>query len=152
MDRMVKKVQRAGLLLAEAGLAVALFSLCGVSLLGALTQGAATAARAGEMEMASVVAGRAVDRMLADGHDTLATLAGESGEVGFAGPDGQLDSLACDGVDFNAQFQVDRLRPGLLALRIQVAWRRPGTIGAKEAGTFSVVRYVADPARSLDVR
>lgn len=149
---MVRTSDRRGISLVEVTLAVALFSLCGVAMLSMMTHGVSTAARASEAQLATELASRVMDRLLANGYERLTAQLGQSGELDLPGPDGQPDPLTADGLDFTAGVRISARRPGLIALVVAVEWKRAGSIGAQENGTLSVLRYVADPARSLDAR
>lgn len=149
---MVRRIERRGLSLVEVALAVALFSICGVALISMMTHGAATAARASESQLASLLASRVMDRMLANGYERLAAQVGQSGQLSLPGEDGQPEPLFADGLDFTAGFRITGRGAGLVALVVAVEWKRPGTIGARDNGTFSILRYVTDPARYLDAR
>lgn len=147
-------VRRAGFSLMEIVLAVALFGGCAVALLTSLTHGAAGAARSSETQMASIVAARVMDRMLSAGYAGLVALPAADGVFGLPDPDSDagVERLTADGVEYQARYMLSMVRDGLMRVVLVLTWERAGTIGAAEPGQLVVLRYVADPTRSLDAR
>lgn len=144
---------RRGVSLIEIVLAVAVASGCGVAMVGSLTTGAATAARAGEAQLATVVAARLMDRMVAAGYDGLIGFPSAEGPLELPAVDGTgVEPLVADGVEFRARYQLSLVRDGLVRVVVELSWERSGTLGAGAPGRLSVMRYVADPARALDAR
>ena len=147
---------RSGHSLTEVLLASALFAVVGLALASLFRTGAQSAARAGEMQMATVLAAKAVDEVLGIAYSVLAKSAGQKislkvsdlGEhTDEAPPD--ADALVVDGMIYRASLEVHELRPGLLRLDIGIHWNRSGPEGLPRPMTFAVVRIVADPLRGL---
>ena len=145
---------RSAFSLVEVVLAVALFGLCSVALITALTHGAAGAARASEVQLASGIAARLMDRMVAPGYAGLVAFPRASGPLELPTLDGAAGSeaLDADGIAYHAAYQLSLVRDGLVRVVLELTWDRAGTIGAREPGRFTVMRYVADPTRALAAR
>jgi prepilin-type N-terminal cleavage/methylation domain-containing protein len=140
--------------LLEVLIAVLLLSLCAVAMIGALNQGAAGAARASEAQLASVLAARLVDRIVAMGYGFLSERAGTSAQVPLPLPTGAPglapEEPEADGLSYQAVFQVEERAPGLLRVSLLLAWRRPGTSSGQ--GSMTALRYVASPTLALEAR
>lgn len=145
-------VRRGGFSLVEIALAVALFGGCAVALLGMMTQGAAGAARASEAQLATLIGARVMDRLLAAGHAGLSAAAVKEGPLELPALDGSgsAEALVADGVEYRASYRLVSPREDLVKVAITLRWQRAGTLGAKDAGTLALMRYVANPARALD--
>jgi hypothetical protein len=152
-------VRRAGIGLAEVAVAVGLFALVGVALFSMLSGGATATARAGEMELASTLGARVVDRLLADGYRALAPYAGRGGDIdlsrmGDAG-DAPLPvpgALVLDGLAYRAKYRLQRAREGLLQLAVTLSWRRSGLTASRQDGSLTLIRFVADPQAAGSAR
>lgn len=145
---------RAGLSLLELVLAVALLALLTLSLLQLLSTGTRSAARGTEMQLATELAARLVDRLSADGFSGLLPVVGREVDVDLTGVladprtgSGQ-HSVVVDNLEYTARCRVAELRPGLLSLRVRVSWQRVDP-GRSAPGALEVVRYLADPEVAL---
>jgi prepilin-type N-terminal cleavage/methylation domain-containing protein len=144
--------ERRGFTLTEVVLAVALLAVIAFAVLTASSSGVRTAARAGEMQLATVLAQRFVDRVQTAGYPALAARAGQESAVdlSFLGEPGDSPSavpggLAIDGTTFTARFGVASVRPGLIKIQVGLSWQRP----TGPPGEIKVFRYIADPLRTL---
>lgn len=139
--------------------AVALVGVLVVVLLELIRGGARTAAKAGEAQIAAVLAGRIADRLLTNDYRTLRGLVdrGEDLELarleepgpGAAEPAPELAAdpearrrLVVDGATFTASYRVQEESPGLLSIGIEVQWKHP----ASTPGRLAATRLVANPA------
>jgi prepilin-type N-terminal cleavage/methylation domain-containing protein len=167
--------KRNGFSLAEVVIAVALVAMLGLALMTLVSSGAQVGARAGEMQMATMVGARVIDRMVAVGHAMLERKARRNG------PDGVLDltsldqqrpefrrrrdpnagdvleaetresrTLTIDGYEYSGRYMLVEAAPGLMRVSVMISWERYGLNGPRHPGTLEVVRYVADPLAGLN--
>lgn len=159
-----------GCSLVEVVVAVALVAGLGVSVMTLLSMGAQVGARASELQMATMVGTRVMDRMTAMGFDRLdrrrtsapmgvldlATLGpSRHGDGWRPSRDPNRDDrpepesreslvLVVDGFTYSASYELALSRPGLLRVAVSINWERIG-LTAAGPGTLDLVRYVADP-------
>lgn len=144
--------------LVEVVLAVAIAGVLIVALLGLVRGGARTAAKAGEAQIAALVAGRVVDRLLTNDYRVLRGLVDRPEELELARLDLPPDAeppadpaerkrLVVDGVAFTARYGVEEDAPGLLKITVTVGWQHP----AGTPGSLTAARLVANPAVGLIV-
>lgn len=150
--------RRAGISLVEVALASGLLAIVGLALMSMFRTGVQSTARAGEVQMASILAAKGMDALTSLEFKLLdRKTAGpvpmdlsQLGEVGDALPP-EKAALLADGVLYRGTFEVEGVEPGLLRLKINLTWERQGA-GQKQPGTLTVIRLRADPIFAMGVR
>ena len=148
---------RIGFSLVEIAVAVAILAALGIALFDVLGSGARYTAHASEDQLATVAAGRLMDRLVTAGFATLAAQAGAERptalvDPGAAATPATTSARADDGLVFTGLYSIDLAQEGLLKLAVTVHWERPGNAGGPAGGRATLVRYVADPGAGLAVR
>lgn len=155
--------------LVEVLIAAVVMAGLGGALMTVISGNSQVSARAGEMQMASLVGSRVMDRLLALEYKGLRDrlkLKGPEEAIDLAampvgdvapGPDGASEAaaptdnqLVVDGFAFTAKSRLSEPKPGLLAVSLKVSWQRFGTTTTpKEPGQLSLVRLVGDPLSAM---
>lgn len=157
---MVKRHERRAVSLLEVLLAVALFAVLGLAVHQLMSTAAEGAARGSELQLATVMGNRVIDRLISGGFANLLAIARRGGE----GAAGDLDlsaigepgdeqaprpgELVADGFAYSAGFKLEEAGTGLVRLRVSLKWQRVGSPQAREPGSLALVRYVGDPLLS----
>jgi type II secretory pathway pseudopilin PulG len=149
-------VSHDGFSLIEVLLAAGILAFIGYVLSSLLRGGVVGTSRAGEVQLAAVLASRAMDVELARGYDELETQVGRSEEI-FIEPIlaqvGPMQSRpgGTSPLPFTGRVEVQQVRPDLLRVTIVVEWWPAGT-PTRQPGRLGIVRLVANPARWMVVR
>jgi hypothetical protein len=151
--------RRAGLGLAEVCVGTALFAVFAVVLFELLSSGATGAARASELQLATTVGARVVDRLLADGYGALAPYAGQQGPIDLSKigeeseqPPPAPGALVLDGLTYTAQYRLEKVEDGLVQLVVTLTWTRYGITATKKDGKLTLIRFVSDPHAAESAR
>jgi hypothetical protein len=150
-------VSRRAQTLPDSLVSLLLFALLGLPILTTLHTTASTTARAGEHQLATLVAARITDALLSTPPPTLARLS-PGGPVDLASLAatrtlrfGSSTPLTVDGLAFTAHVALSSPAPGLLRATISVEWPHIGHAGRARV-PFRVTRLIADPHHSLEPR
>lgn len=143
-----------GFSLVELVVAVALLGMIGAHCL-ASTAGTGNAGRAGEDQIGTLVAARAMDRLQAIGYLALfLTAGGPEAALDLTGPDttrADDGTTRLDGVTISGRFKVEQAGSDLLRVTLNVAWQSANRADPR-TGSLTLCRLVADPALSISVR
>lgn len=133
-------MRRTAFSLTEVMVAVSLLALAGVAVLGAIVSSARGAADATEVQLATLLAAKVLDRSLAAGFERLSARAsGETSPV-------DTGNTVVDGSSYRATLKIDVVSRGLLRLSVGVTWMREGAPPtADPEGSLSAFRYLSDP-------
>lgn len=154
---MSELARRGAFSLIETVLASALLALIAIAMLTASSSGVQTAARAGEMEVATLLAGKCIDRLKLRGFPALqasvgATVALDLATLGEPG-DGEAaagpGALLADGIRYRATATVEEVHPGLLRLGVALRWERQGALATREPSETDFFCYLADPVLAM---
>lgn len=148
-----------GTTLTEILVGLAILSVLGLAVIGLLRGSARGTARVGENQLATNLAARVMDQFLFCGYRMLSQEAGKTAEIDFVklGVTSEATSpspreVLIDGFTIAGHYSVDLPDRGLARVLVTVTWRRAGQTAATRSGTFSLVRYVADPTVCMSVR
>lgn len=140
-------------------MALALLVVAGVVLMGLLSGGARGTQRASELQLATVMASRVVDRLVAEGYARLAGHAGSEGELDLAALEEPAEATAtttgpllADGFTYRGSYAIEERAPGLLALRVTLSWSQADAPEGAEPVSMTLLRYVGDRNAALAVR
>lgn len=134
-------MNRKGFSLVEILIAAVVMAGLGACLMGVIQGNSQVSARAGEMQMASMVGARAMDGLLAQEYAGL--------EARLTARPAETEQFAIDGFTFTATSRLSRPKPGLLAIQLAVTWQRFGTPGPKDPGQLHLVRLICDPLAAM---
>ena len=150
---------RRGMSLTEVVVAVAILAVAGLGLLTMLRTSTRGGARASEIELATVLASRVVDRVLVNGYRAIAQNAGRTAAVDLSGlgvpadqPGTRPGELVVDGFTYACTAAFDEAQPGLMRVRVALTWTAYGVNAPSAAGSLAVLRYAGDPARAVALR
>ena len=168
------RVRRSGFSLVEILIAAVVLAGLGGVLMGLISSNSQVSARAGELQMASLVGARVMDRLLAleygglkarlkaKGADEVLDLSTLPPGDSSPGDDGRTDpaaltgpaavaanALLIDGFTFTARSHLVEPKPGLLAVQLTIAWQRFGTSTPKDPGQLSLTRLLSDPMSAM---
>lgn len=132
---------RRGFSLVEVLIAAVVMAGLGACLIGVIQGNSQVSARAGEMQMASMIGGRAMDRLLALEYQGLKARLAQTPEA--------TEQLAIDGFTFTATSKLTAPKPGLVAIRLAVSWQRFGATGPRDPGQLTLVRLICDPLAAM---
>ena len=156
---MVNNMKRRGFSLVEVLVGTAILGAAGLAMLSMLSGGVEGTARAGEVQLASMMGARIVDRVVATGYATLATRVGRGSDLELAkigepgdGAVGDAKLLVVDGIAFSGTYAIEKVDAGLLRVTVALTWQKHGAPGNRAPGSLTLMRYVADPAAGMSVR
>lgn len=149
---------RRGVSLVEVSLASVLVALLALPFLQMLSTGAESTARAGENQVAALIAARVMDRVAGVGYAALVRGAGKEHPANLSRTGEPQDSAdrtrgtaLVDGVGYAGVYRIEAPREGLVRVTLIITWHKAGTAGAHQAGSLEVSRLVADPAAGSDM-
>lgn len=151
-DRVPGPRRRAAFGLVEVLVGLAVLGVLGGAILQLSSGGARSSARATELQLATVLAARCVDQLLSTGYARLAEQQDQEQPLDMRklAPDAAgATALMADGFSYQGRVTIEKVRPGLIRLVVTFDWRRDGPAPAVDAGSLTVLRYVADPLRTL---
>lgn len=134
-------MNRKGFSLVEILIAAVVMAGLGACLMGVIQGNSLVSARAGEMQMASMVGARAMDGLLAQEYAGL--------KARLAARPEETEQFLIDGFAFTAKSRLSAPKPGLLAIQLAVTWQRYGATGPKDPGQLNLVRLLCDPLAAM---
>ena len=147
-----------GFSLVEVLVAVAVTALMGMPFLELIGNGAESTARAGESEVAALIAARMMDRFAGAGFDALAPKRGPERDLNMRQTGEPTATTAArsvadvDGVLYSGRWRIEPVNDALLRVTVRILWRKSGRAGAAQPGMLEVMRYVADPLAGCRAR
>lgn len=134
-----------GFTLVEVLVSLAVLGLILGGLMTMLRTGARVSNGAGELQMASAIGARILDRVVASGYSSLMGLDGRRVPLNLAGLYGteEKEGVTVDGATYFCDLQVDQTDPGLLELRLVLRWGQ--LENRQKVGELSLTRYLVDP-------
>jgi type II secretory pathway pseudopilin PulG len=138
-----------GFSLVEVMLGSALLAIAVLAVVPALRGGVRGSARAGDLQLATLLGARAVDGLLATGFDALVSKVDRPAPLDLPSLMGTTDGVI-DGFRYTGRYTIQDASSGilpdggmvLLRLEVEISWQ---TDRALEAQHIVVIRYVGDP-------
>jgi prepilin-type N-terminal cleavage/methylation domain-containing protein len=158
---------RRAVTLVEVLIASAIIAVLGICLLNLMRGAERSTARAGELQLASIMACRIMDRLLGSGFESLDAegYKGTSGDLNLASLGSQSEAasptdgttnaqmgLLEDGFAFNGKYSLEPIQPGMVKLSVTLTWRRYGLNVPQDGANMTIVRYVTDPKAFVTTR